>query len=499
MKGGSAVAYTKILSIKKKGHLNAALDYVMNADKTNPDVWEREEEKKQLDTLTEYVTKKDKTEEWDVRFVSAINCFPKTAAQKMMATKKKYGKTDKRLAYHIIQSFAPGEITPELAHEVGVKYAEAWLEDYEVVIGTHLDRGHFHNHILLNSVSCVDGRKFHMNKSEFYSKLYGISNDLCRQYGLSVIENIDSRHMTYEEWVKRYGKGGRTLREIIHADVLECIARARTVGEFFVLMENMGYEVDLAGKYAKVRMLERERFFRLSTLGFPDDVLRDMITGKQPVRRKAKPVYYGCGPSRRRGHKLTRIEAMYVHWLFVLGKIKTRTYHVSLPAGEFRKFERYKEQLKFAAANRISGLREAAWLKDATVKQIKRLDEEKFRVRGALRKNRELFAAHRNYMRYLPIADKLEGEHRKRFEEAKEALRKKGFEEQPEKIGLKRAELLDAAARNKREIARLRGRLGMLDVIIESSGHIREQIKKELEVDVSWKEKRQDSSYRERR
>ena len=116
-----------------------------------------------------------------------------------------------------------------------------------------------------------------------------------------------------------------------------------------------------------------------------------------------------------------------------------------------------------------------------------------------MRKNRELFAAHRNYMRYLPIADKLEGEHRKLFEEAKEALRKKGFEEQPEKVGLKRAELLDAAVRNKRELAMMRGRLGMLDGIIESSGHIREQIKKELEVDVSWKEKRQDSSYRERR
>jgi len=493
------VAYTKILSIKKQGHLNVALDYVMNAEKTNPEICELEAEKELLGTITEYVTNEDKTEKWDVRFVSAINCFPETAAQKMMATKKKYDKTDKRIAYHIIQSFAPGEITPELAHEIGVKYVEAWLGDYEVVIGTHLDRGHIHNHILCNSVSCMDGRKFHMNKSEFYTKLYGISNDLCNLYGLSVIENIDGRHMTYEEWVKRYGKSGRTLREIIHADVLECIEVTKTVGNFFVMMENKGYEVDLAGKYAKVRPLEKERFFRLSTLGFPDDVLEDMITGRQTVQRKTKTVYYGCGLCRRKGHKFTCIEAMYVRWLFVLGKIKSGKPHTQVPAEEIRKFDRYKEQLKFIADHRLSGLRSVMELKEVTVEKMKCLDEERFRLRGALRKNRDLFAAHKGYMRYLPIADKLEGEHTKRFEEAKEVLLKKGFAEQTEKVGLKRAELLDAAAQNKSELAMLRGRLVMLDGIIESSGHIREQIKKELEEKEKWKEKRQDLLYRERR
>jgi hypothetical protein len=338
-----------------------------------------------------------------------------------------------------------------------------------------------------------------MNKPEFYTKLYGISNGLCRQYGLSVIENIDGRKMTYEEWVRRYGKGGRTLREIIHADIQECIAEAKTVGEFFMLMENMGYEVDTLGKYAKVRSLEKERFFRLATLGFPDDVLRDRIAGKQLGQRKVNPLYYSRTKRRRTVRKLTRIEAMYVRWLFVLGKIKAGKPRVQIPTGEFRKFERYKEQLKFISANRLSGLREVMECKAVTTRQIKRLDEEKFRLRGAMRKNRELFATHKDYMRYLPIEDKLEGEHRMRFEEAKKVLRKKGFEEQPEKVGMKRVELLDAVARNKEELTRLRGRLGMLDGIIESSGHIREQIKKEMEEKEKWKEKRQDSLFRERR
>jgi hypothetical protein len=486
------MAYNKILVIHSSEHLKRAVGYSMSEEKTT-------DENEPLKALSGYVANSRKTEQGGVRYISGINCFPETATEKMVATKKKYGKTDKRLAYHIIQSFAPGEVTPELAHEIGVKYAEAWLGDFEVVIGTHLDRGHLHNHILCNSVSYMDGHKFHMDKAEFYTKLYGISNDLCREYGLSVIENIDSRHMTYEEWVRRYGKGGRTLREIIHADIQECIAEAKTVGEFFVLMENMGYEVNTTGKYAKVRPMERERFFRLATLGFPDDVLRDRIAGKQPVRRNAKPVYYGYRLRRHKRHKLTRIESMYVRWLFVLGKIRTRKPHVQVPTGELRRFERYKEQLKFVAVNRLSGLREVMDYKEKTAKQIKQLDEERFRLRGAIRKNRELFAAHRNYMRYLPIAEKLGGEHRKRFEEAKEVLRKKGFEEQPEKVGAKRAELLDAAARNKRELARLRGRMEIMDGIIESSGHIREQIKKETEAKEQWKEKRQDSSYRELR
>lgn len=486
------MAYNKILVIHSSGHLKRAVSYSMSEEKTT-------DENEPLKALPGYIANNRKTEQGGVRYVSGINCFPETAAEKMVATKKKYGKTDKRLAYHIIQSFAPGEITPELAHEIGVKYAEAWLGNFEVVIGTHLDRGHIHSHIIVNSVSCMDGHKFHMDKAEFYTKLYGISNDLCRQYGLSVIENIDSRHMTYEEWVRRYGKGGRTLREIIHTDIKECIAEAKTVGEFFMLMENMGYEVDTSGKYAKVRPMERERFFRLATLGFPDDVLRDRIVGKQLTRRCAKPVYYGYGLRRHKRHKLTRIEAMYVRWLFVLGKIKAGKPLVQVPAGELRKFERYKEQLKFVSANRLSALREVMDCKEKTARQIKHLDEERFRLRGAMRKNRELFAAHRSYMRHLPIEDKLVGEHRMRFEEAKEVLRKKGFEECTDKVGIKRTELLNAAARNKDELARLRGRLEMLDNIIESSKHIQEQIKKELEEKEKWKEKRQDSLFREQR
>ena len=485
------MAYNKILVIHSAGHLKRAVAYSMSEEKTR-------DKDNPLEALTGYAANGAKTERGGVRYVSGINCFPETAAEKMAATKERFGKEDKRVAYHIIQSFAPGEITPELAHDIGVKYAEVWLGEYEVVIGTHLDRGHLHNHIVCNSVSCMDGHKFHMDNSEFYTKLYGISNDLCRRYGLSVIENIDCRHMPYAEWLRRYGRGGRTLREIIRADILECITEAQTVGGFYMLMENRGYEVDTSGKYAKVRPPERERFFRLETLGFPDGALRDRIAGKQLTRRRARPVYYGCGLHRDRGHKLTRIEAMYVRWLFVLGKIRAGKPYARVPAEELKKFEKYKEQLKFLAVNRLSGLREAVEMQTEVAGQIKRLDEEKFRLRGAIRKNSGLFKAHQTYMRYLPIADRLDGEHRERFGEAKEVLRKKGFEGKTEEVGERRAALLDATARNRQELVQLHGRLEMLDGILAGAGHMEKQIQ-ETEEKEKWKEKRQDSLSRERR
>ena len=493
------MAYNSIHVIKSQRHLKEAAEYAANPNKTTHRAMERETEKELLETLTGYAANEDKTQIGERQFVTGINCFPETAAEKMIATKRKYGKTDKRQAYHLIQSFTPGEITPDLAHKIGVKYAESWLGDYEVVIGTHLDRGHIHNHIIVNSVSCVDGSKFHMSNSEFYTKLYGISNDLCRQYGLSVIENIDSRQMTYEEWLQRYGRGGRSLGEIIHADVESCAARVNNLGELYTALENIGYEVDVTGKHPKVRPLERDRFFRLSTLGFTDDVLKALIGGRERSAKtpRAGRVYRGRGLRRRTGHKLTRLEAMYIRWMFVLGKIKAPGQRPvrRVPVDEYRKFDRYRKQLKFLAENRMDGMQDVVRQRAAARGQIVRLDEEKYRLRGALRGNRELFEAHRNYMRYAPIANKLDGVHKERFELAKEVLRDKGYGDKLEVIAQKRAELLEAIARNKKDLVLLRGQLRMLEDIMESCGHIRsqEQKNKEREETEEWKEKRQGS------
>ena len=125
------MATTKIWPTK--GHLASVLKYIVNEQKSDA-----------------------KT------YVSGLNCFPDTAAAEMNAVKKHFGKTGGRVAYHAYQSFAPGEVTPDQAHQIGVQLAnELWGDRFQVVIATHLDRGHLHNHFVLNSVSFGDGKRFH--------------------------------------------------------------------------------------------------------------------------------------------------------------------------------------------------------------------------------------------------------------------------------------------------------------------------------------------------
>lgn len=135
-------------------------------------------------------------------YVDGINTVPETAEKSMMAVKQRYGKENGTMAYHVIQSFAPGEVTPETAHEIGIKLAEKmWGDRFEVVVSTHLDHEHIHNHFVFNSVSFVDGKKYNDNIKNLY-KLREVSDELCREYKLSVVLNPKkSRGIPYNEYV----------------------------------------------------------------------------------------------------------------------------------------------------------------------------------------------------------------------------------------------------------------------------------------------------------
>ena len=142
------------------------------------------EEKTRLDRLVDYAANPDKTE---MRlYESCINCQSVGSAYKeMMFTKEKWGKKDGVQGYHIIQSFKPGEVTPEQAHTIGMEFAQKLFGDrYEVVVATHLNRHHLHNHIVINSVSFVDGKKYHSNQKSYFQMLRTESDRLCQQHGL---------------------------------------------------------------------------------------------------------------------------------------------------------------------------------------------------------------------------------------------------------------------------------------------------------------------------
>lgn len=153
--------------------------------------------KSQLDKGQAYVLDNDKNE--PVLFKTAINCrSTETAFAEMRQTQKRFGKMGGILGYHIIQSFTPGEVNAEEAHAIGIELAQKYVGgQHEVVIGTHLNQDPLHNHIILNAVSFQDGRKYHMDNHE-YERLKALSDSLCCEHGLSVIETPQGQH--YAQW-----------------------------------------------------------------------------------------------------------------------------------------------------------------------------------------------------------------------------------------------------------------------------------------------------------
>ena len=206
------MAITKILA--RNSGLKAAIDYVLNGEKTKEKI-----------------------------LIAHLNCDPGHAYQQMMDTKRELGKTDGRQCYHIIQSFAPDEITPELALEIATEFAKEHLAGYQVVIGTHTDRHHIHSHILFNSVNDETGEKYHCSTQDYYKQIRTTSDRLCREHGLSVIMQGESgKSMSYIEWL-RQSKDQPTYRSMLEADLKIAVEDANDLGHFFVLMEDMGYEI----------------------------------------------------------------------------------------------------------------------------------------------------------------------------------------------------------------------------------------------------------------
>ena len=206
------MAITKIIAIRDR--LDKRVNYAVNGEKTT------------LDAGITYAANPEKTEQHF--FTSAINCEScETAFAEMQATKRRFGKLGGVVGYHFIQSFAPGEVTPEQAHAIGVAFAQRLFgERYEVVVGTHLDKAHLHNHVVVNSVSFVDGKKYHSSPGSYYFEVRSTSDTLCRENDLSTI-TPQGKGKHYAEW-KAENTGKLTIRSIIRGDIDSIIGEAYT-------------------------------------------------------------------------------------------------------------------------------------------------------------------------------------------------------------------------------------------------------------------------------
>lgn len=192
-----------------------------------------------------YVSRKEKTVSEDKRFVTGVNCSPETALDEMTATKNLFHKNDGRLYYHLVQSFPSGyEIEPELAHKIAVELAEKAFNKYEVVVATHIDREHVHSHLVINSVSFEDGKKYHSNK-ESIEQLMKLSDEICQHYGVHVLDTpkkkMNKDFLSDSEY--RSAKRGESFKWELMNVINQVMKQAKSKKQFCYLMKQQGYDV----------------------------------------------------------------------------------------------------------------------------------------------------------------------------------------------------------------------------------------------------------------
>lgn len=395
------MATTSIWSVK--GWLGKLVIYVENPNKTtNPQYYEKAElTEKQAQTLLDvidYAADPSKTDsaihdeniETHQQFVTGINCLPATARDEMQAVKKRFGKEDGVIAYHGYQSFAPGEVDPKTAHEIGIRLAkELWGEKYQVIVATHLDKeNHLHNHFVVNTVSFVDGIRYHRTGKDYHD-MQVASDNLCREYGLSVIENIQygkSKH--YGEWKAEQEKRP-TWRGFIKADIDEAIRMSLTERQFFRHLEEKGYEIKI-GKDISVRPQGKERFVRL-VRNFGEEysienIRRRILSQYIPERPLAEPErktrHYRMQGSMKSARKITGFRALYFHYCYKLGifpkdRPQNRKRLHFLLREDLLKLNNISQEVRLLVRNKIDTAEQLSLYKNGLEVQIQKLSAER--------------------------------------------------------------------------------------------------------------------------
>ena len=250
------MAVTKIKAIR--GTLSKAIAYILNPEKTDEKL-----------------------------LVSSYGCASETAAREFEWTRKiaeQKGMNPVRIiARHVIQSFEIGEVTPELAHEIGKQFADEILGGkYEYVLTTHIDKDHVHNHLIFNAVDFVDYHAYKSYKRIYYD-MREVSDRLCKENGLSVIPPSQNKGMGYKEYTE--AKRGTSWKQKLKQTIDRLVITAKDYDEFLRLMQEAGYEIK-TGKYISFRAEGQERFTRSKTIGenYTEERIKERIAGRTPRR-----------------------------------------------------------------------------------------------------------------------------------------------------------------------------------------------------------------------
>lgn len=367
------MAATRIWSIK--GRLDSVINYVTDPEKTDGSKY-TDTELQALADVIDYAEDGAKTH--NKVYVSGINLSPNIARDQMVMTKQQFGKTDKILAYHGYQSFLPGEVTPDQAHEIGVELARRlWGDRFQILITTHLDKNHLHNHFCLNSVSFVDGKKFR-GGSKAYWQMRAESDKICAEYGLSVIKN-PVKGKNYAEWKAEY-EGRPTVRGQIKDELDEIIKVSYSYEQFWKILKQRGYAVKRDVKYVALKPAYSQRYIRLKSLGknYSEELIRQrIIAARNGIRDLDKPKSdYNAWLNKYEQTKLHGFKALYFHYLYLFGKIRKKETPQRISfymRDELIKFERYQEQFRFLYDNDIETTEQLKTFKENTENKIDEL------------------------------------------------------------------------------------------------------------------------------
>ena len=451
------MAVTKILA--RHGGLKAAIQYVMNGDKT---------EEKLL--------------------VATHLCSKDHAAQDMGNTKKQHGLTGDVQYYHMILSFKPGEITPDLAMELAQKFVDEQLSEYEAVIGVHTDRHHIHAHIIFNSVQWGAKAKYHSNAKSYYTQIRASADRLCREHGLSVIIQGDGqKSMSYIEWL-RQSKGQPTYRSMLEADLKASVEESNSIGDFFRLMERKGYEIKHGSRLGfKLRGQSHFMYPERKNLQYSEAGIRAVIDGNMDaifMGKQLAVVHRQPYKPYKKHPKYTGFLALYYHYLYILGKIEKQQYPPKVTGKmrqEVMRFEQLRAQFQFLNENNISSEADMQAFVEKAEAQIKALTKQRTILNVQKKKRQPLFQALTEEEALAPAKRLYDQGHSgmeqeaQRYMEAVKLLDNCG--ESREELSRQQAELYTKLADLNRELRQVRKQIKMCEEIRAQAAAMQENIR----------------------
>lgn len=357
--------------------------------------------KKNLDAVINYAMNGEKTENGIL--VSSINCMPQTAYSQMMLTKKAFHKEDGRLGYHIIQSFNGNEISPDKCNKIGIEFAkQLWGDKYQVIVCTHTNKKNVHNHIVLNSVSFIDGSKYHNSNVEI-ALLRETNDDICRKHGLSIIKSTKATTVSdiSKSRIANYNRNSGKM-ELIKNDIDEAIKETTKYQEFVDILAFKGYYIKKSNNVISVSTPYYNRNIRLAR-AFGEDYTFENIKTRiyQPTlydrylkRTNNEKVYkvriYDGIKINQEKLKTSSFYRLYVHYLYLLGKLPPKIHYEERTKEYYKeidKFNKLADEMNLICTYNLNSKDDAQNLRMKYIEKVSPLKEEREKLRQLYKKS----------------------------------------------------------------------------------------------------------------